>query len=94
MNCNGARPMSIRLLASFAMLFLALAGWVQPAQAVPPLITAANPVVIDFDALVCDELVQTFYAGGTGSKGSGPGPDYGVTFTAPARVRTDASPCH
>ena len=55
------------------------------------MITAANPVVIDFDALACDELVQNFYAGGTGSKGSGPGPDYGVTFTATVRVRTDDS---
>jgi hypothetical protein len=36
---------------------------------------------INFDALQNDELVNNFYNGGFGSLGSGPGPNYGVTFT-------------
>jgi PEP-CTERM motif len=35
---------------------------------------------IDFVGLQNDEYVNSFYAGGTGSLGSGPGPNYGVTF--------------
>ena len=36
---------------------------------------------INFDALQNGELVNNFYDGGFGSLGSGPGPNYGVTFT-------------
>ena len=79
MNFNCVRLVSLRLLVPITALILALAGSIPLAQAVPPVITAASPVVLDFDALACDELVQNFYAGGTGSKGSGPGPDYTAT---------------
>ncbi len=72
-----------RLLAQLFTGLLALVALLPLAHAVPPVITAANPVVIDFDTLGCQELVLNYYAGGTGSLGSGPGPDYGVTFLAP-----------
>jgi hypothetical protein len=45
--------------------------------------SAANAVVLDFaglDAINLEHPVD-YYAGGFGSLGSGPGPDYGVTFS-------------
>jgi len=36
---------------------------------------------MNFDSLQDRELVNNFYNGGTGSLGSGPGPNFGVTFT-------------
>ncbi len=36
---------------------------------------------MNFDTLQNDELVNNYYDGGFGSLGSGPGPNYGVTFT-------------
>jgi RHS repeat-associated protein len=46
--------------------------------------------MMGFDALQCMEYVDTYYAGGSGSFGSGPGPNYGVTFSSNAMVLTDA----
>lgn len=47
--------------------------------------------VIGFDTLQCAEFVENYYAGGLGSLGSGPGPNYGITFSPNAQVLTDAS---
>src|SRR5579871_2985598 len=41
----------------------------------------AIPFVLDFGGLKNTEQVLSFYDGGTGSLGSGPGPNYGITFT-------------
>ncbi len=41
----------------------------------------AQQVTLDFSGLQNQEHVNQYYNGGTGSKGSGPGPSYGVTFT-------------
>src|SRR4051812_40304143 len=40
----------------------------------------AQQVTIDFQGLQNSEKVRDYYAGGHGSLGSGPGPNYGVTF--------------
>jgi hypothetical protein len=40
----------------------------------------AGVIDINFDTLQNDELVNAYYDGGFGSLGSGPGPNYGVTF--------------
>ena len=37
----------------------------------------------------CHEYVDTYYAGGTGSDGTGPGPNFGVTFSSNAEVLAD-----
>ena len=44
--------------------------------------SAAHAGVVDmnFDNLQNGELVNGYYSGGSGSLGSGPGPNYGVTF--------------
>jgi hypothetical protein len=42
---------------------------------------AAPPVVLTFEGLADMEPIDNYYNGGFGGLGSGPGPDYGVTFT-------------
>jgi hypothetical protein len=37
-------------------------------------------IAMNFDSLQNGELVNDYYDGGSGSLGSGPGPDYGITF--------------
>jgi hypothetical protein len=41
----------------------------------------AGTISMNFDTLQNDELVNGYYNGGFGSLGSGPGPNYGITFT-------------
>jgi hypothetical protein len=60
-----------RLLLTASSLVAALAVMVGP---------AAASIAMNFDALQNGELVNDFYNGGFGSLGSGPGPDYGITF--------------
>jgi RHS repeat-associated protein len=57
-----------------------------------PVIPAAaqTTVVIGVDTLQCAEFVENYYAGGLGSLGSGPGPNYGITFSSNAQVQTDS----
>jgi hypothetical protein len=43
--------------------------------------SAQAAFAINFDTLQDGELVNGYYNGGLGSLGSGPGPNYGVTFT-------------
>jgi RHS repeat-associated protein len=50
----------------------------------------AQSTVIGFDGLQCAEFVENYYAGGLGSLGSGPGPNYGITFSPNAQILTDA----
>jgi hypothetical protein len=42
-----------------------------------------------FDALHCLEYVDSYYAGGSGSDGTGTGPNYGVTFSSNAEALAD-----
>jgi RHS repeat-associated protein len=42
-----------------------------------------------FDAFQCLESVDTYYAGGKGSESTGPGPNYGVTFSSNAQALSD-----
>lgn len=44
---------------------------------------AAEQVVLTFEGLKSGEAVNNYYAGGKGSQGTGPGPNYGITFTGP-----------
>ena len=41
----------------------------------------ASPFSLDFGGLQDGEQVLSYYNGGFGSLGSGPGPDYGITFS-------------
>lgn len=43
----------------------------------------AIPFTLDFGGLQNNEQVLNFYNGGTGSLGSGPGPNYGISFNSP-----------
>jgi len=47
--------------------------------------------LVSFSRLKNLEFVNQFYDGGTGSLGSGPGPNYGLTFTANAQAIISAS---
>lgn len=47
-------------------------------------------IVLDFEALQDYELVTNYYNGGTGSRGSGPGPNYGITFSDPFTTIIDS----
>ena len=57
----------------------------------------AVAVTLDFDALdgAVDRFEDplTFYAGGSGSRGSGPGPDFGITFSGGWSVICQNSAC-
>ncbi len=47
---------------------------------IPQSLSSAWPP-LTFEGLDHLEEIQSFYAGGLGSEGSGPGPDYGITFS-------------
>ena len=53
--------------------------------------TSSGPVniLMGFDSLKCLEYADNYYAGASGSKGTGPGPNYGVTFSSNAEVLAD-----
>ncbi|HEY6292762.1 MAG TPA: PEP-CTERM sorting domain-containing protein [Terriglobia bacterium] len=42
----------------------------------------AGTVVLTFDQLGNEEAVDNYYAGGFGGNGTGPGPNYGITFSS------------
>jgi hypothetical protein len=43
---------------------------------------SASDVTLTFEGLQNFEQVADYYSGGTGSFGTGPGPDYGITFSS------------
>ena len=53
--------------------------------------TAQTKGTVSFGGLKNLELVNEFYDGGMGSLGSGPGPNYGLQFTATAQAIVSAS---
>jgi len=58
------------------MLFTAVATFLALQAAM------ANTIVLTFDQLQNEEPVLNYYAGGFGGFGSGPGPNYGITFSS------------
>lgn len=63
-----------------------------PAQAVrPPISQPVNGVVVlDFEGLRDNEAVLNFYDGGLGGAGTGPGPDFGITFSSSSLALIDS----
>ncbi len=59
------------LLSASAVALLCLAGQVQ-----------ASPITLTFEGLGDLEPVSNYYNGGSGGNGSGPGPNYGITFNS------------
>ena len=65
---------------------------------VASLLTASAPNAfagtwtLDFSGLQNGEEVLNYYAGGFGSLGSGPGPNYGITFTPDFVTQMDVGP--
>lgn len=53
-------------------------------------VTQAQASIMTFEGLQDFEYVQDYYAGGHGSLGSGPGPNYGISFTGNAYTSIDA----
>ena len=51
---------------------------------------ADTTVVLDFEGVADLEPILDFYDGGFGGFGSGPGPDYGITFGPDARALIDS----
>jgi Bacterial Ig-like domain (group 3) len=68
----------IRLIALFLLLL-------------PTLSEAQTKAVINFGRLKNLEFIDQFYNGGMGSLGTGPGPNYGLQFTANAQTILSAS---
>ena len=56
-------------------------------------VASANATVLTFEGLQCEEPVANFYNGGFGGNGSGPGPNYGITFTANSLALQDYIHC-
>ena len=57
----------------------------------PALLEAQTTGIVTFGGLKNLEFINQFYDGGTGSLGSGPGPNYGLQFTANAQTIISAS---
>jgi hypothetical protein len=49
-----------------------------------PSVLSAGVITLTFEGLQDMETVGNYYNGGTGGNGSGPGPDYGITFGSSA----------
>jgi len=61
--------------------------------AVPSAIADASPFFfLDFGGLQDGEEVLTYYDGGFGSLGSGPGPNFGITFSPTFLAISDIPP--
>jgi hypothetical protein len=54
-------------------------------------VLCAVPVTMTFEGLQNQEAINDFYNGGTGSLGSGPGPNYGVHFTSDSLALIDGA---
>ncbi|MGA9828003.1 MAG: hypothetical protein WBQ57_06660, partial [Rhodanobacteraceae bacterium] len=55
----------------------------------PPTAPAGN-IILDFEGLADQEAVNEFYNGGTGGSGSGPGANYGVSFSTNSLALIDS----
>jgi len=106
-TCLGLRPLLAALLATSAMLTSPVwSAEAQPMSSHPlalpilapqtapaPLRKAleSTPITLTFEGLGDGEAILNFYAGGRGSTGSGPGPNYGIVFSAAAITCKDNS---
>ena len=54
-------------------------------------LNAQSKGTVGFNGLKNLEFIQNYYNGGTGSMGSGPGPNYGLTFTSNAQAIISAA---
>jgi hypothetical protein len=70
-----------RLLGGFAMNKMTLTALTMGTAMGLATAAHATSETMTFEGLQDQELVQNYYDGGFGSKGSGPGPNFGVTFT-------------
>jgi hypothetical protein len=52
-------------------------------------VSQAAVIVLDFEGLNDLEYIEDYYDAGTGSDGSGPGPDYGIVFSDNAQALID-----
>jgi hypothetical protein len=52
---------------------------------------AGNVITLTFEGLQNEEAVDSYYDGGTGGNGSGPGPNYGITFTSDSLALTSGN---
>jgi hypothetical protein len=50
----------------------------------------AATIVMNFEGLQNNELINNYYNGGFGGSGSGPGPSFGITFTGNSRAYKDS----
>jgi len=64
-----------------------------PSPALKANIAGSGSLVLNFDSLQCGEPVGNYYAGGTGGYGTGPGPNFGITFSSNALAALDHSVC-
>jgi len=55
-----------------------------------PMPAQAGTIVLDFEGLADLEPINNFYNGGTGGLGSGPGPNFGVAFSATSLAVIDS----
>lgn len=53
---------------------------------------ALRAQTLTFEGLQHREFVESYYDGGTGSLGSGPGPDFGIVFSDNALVGSETAP--
>jgi len=60
------------------------------AALVPSLRMAQTITTLDFEGLQNAELIGNYYNGGPGGLGSGPGPNYGITFSGSQSASIDS----
>jgi hypothetical protein len=51
----------------------------------------AGPVVLTFEGFKDEEPIGNYYNGGLGGLASGPGPNYGITFSSNSRISIESS---
>ena len=76
------KKMTIRFLLTFASVLLLSLGLATD--------SLASSAVLNFEGLQNLEPILNFYDGSLGGFGSGPGPDYGITFGLDALAIIDA----
>src|SRR4051812_24420823 len=76
-SCEAGRALVLKELTLMRRFLLALVMALGTATA-----AHAAVVVLTFEGLQNLEPIENYYNGGLGGLGSGPGPNYGITFTS------------